>query len=476
MNISRSASKLIVAQGSRALLTFLFIVVFARMLDSADLGIYFLFEAAVALLVTSADLGISEALKKRLSEGTSVENGLPTAIVMVLLPVGFLLIILLVIRPPLQEYLGAPIVGWVALGLFTRVMSKLILAAIEGQLRVGEISGLLFGQTLLWTLGGGILLALGGGVTSVIVARIAGDGLIITWGMLKLLSSSMSAKTLQVSLPTVRSFFEYAKYAWVSSIGGVTYGWMDVAILGLFVTQSAIGAYEVAWRVTMLPMLVGSTISRTLFPQISSWDSKNAKERIEAIIPNAIVPTTAATIPALVGVFIFNEEILRYLFGQEYTIAAAALIILMAEKILQAVHSLLGRSLQAIDRPDAAARATVYAVAVNLVLNFALIPVFHLVGAAIATVASFAVNTLLHAWYLKSDIAISMPWKSIGWITVSALVMGAALSLGVQFRPVDGILSLLVGVLSAIFLYSGVLLLNPSLRRMALDQYKMVRA
>lgn len=466
--------KLLVAEGGRAFISFLFIVLFARYTTAADLGTYFLFEAAVALLVLPTDPGISKALKKRLSEGASLDRQLPSACLMVLAAVAVALVGLFAARAPLRGYLGAPIVDWVAIGLVARVATRVVLAGIEGQLRVGEVPVLMFAGTLLWTIGGTGLLFLEWGVTGVIVARVAGDGLIVAWGAVKLLPAATEVRSFRVSLEAIRSLFDFAKYVSVTSIGGITYGWMDVAILGLFVAQSSIGAYEIAWRVTMLPFLVGATVSRTLFPQISSWDANDARSRIESILPNAIIPTAAVTIPALVGTVLVGEEILRYLFTPEYTIAAVALVVLMAEKILQSVHILLGRALQAINRPGAAARATVIAVVINIALNVALIPVVGLTGAALATAVSFAFNTLLHAMYIRQSLTLSMPWRSIAWITVAAVAMGVAVYGWLRITPITGVVGLFATIGGAIACYLAVLLLDGSMRRMVRQQYRAI--
>ena len=101
------------------------------------------------------------------------------------------------------------------------------------------------------------------------------------------------------------------------------------------------------------------------------------------------------------------------------------LIILSGEKIFQAIHVVLGRSLQAIDRPDLAAYATVISVAINLLLNILLISKLGIVGAAIATTVSFLVNTLLHARYLSQFLTIDFPIREAIWSIVASVVMGA---------------------------------------------------
>ena len=56
---------------------------------------------------------------------------------------------------------------------------------------------------------------------------------------------------------------------------------MDVAIIGLFLTHTHVGTYEIAWCVTTVSILFSEAIAGTIFPQLSEWDADSAKERVE---------------------------------------------------------------------------------------------------------------------------------------------------------------------------------------------------
>ncbi|MFB6186421.1 MAG: polysaccharide biosynthesis C-terminal domain-containing protein, partial [Halobacteriaceae archaeon] len=167
-------------------------------------------------------------------------------------------------------------------------------------------------------------------------------------------------------------------------------------------------------------------IATTIFPQFSRWDAENAKNKIESIIPIAILPALLIVVPAFIGVAILSQDILKILFSAEFTMASLALVILTGEKIPQAIHIVLGRSLQAIDRPDLAAYATIISVLLNLVLNVAFIWQFGIAGAALATALSFVVNTILHAYYLNRYIDINFPVREALWSVFASIVMGIA--------------------------------------------------
>lgn len=476
MNIGRAASKVVAARGIKAAVSFVAVTLFARLLGASDLGIYYLFEAAVGLLIIIADPGISAALKKRLSEGRSASVMAPTAIALLFCPVTIVLCGLVAFHQPLQSYLSAPIVGWVALGIIVRVGRLVTQAGLEGSLKVERTADVITIGSIVWLLGGSLLIIGGYGVTAAIAARIAGDLLGILWGTMKLLSNPISAvRDIRVSRDATKSLLQYARFAVVSSLGGTTYSWMDVAILGLFVSQAEIGVYETAWRVSMVPLIVGRSIATTVFPQISQWHAKDAQERIEHLIPVALVPGSAVAIAALFGTIALAKPLLEVLFGQEFTMGYLVLIIFTAEKIIQSIHVVLGKALQGTNRADAAAKATVWAIIINVILNFILIPLNGIIGAAIATTISFAVNSALHALYLSQEIKISIPWKTLAWITFSGGVMGGALYLVTIVYPITNAARLFGSVIGSTIIFMSLVVFNHNIRTELINAIKIIQ-
>jgi len=198
---------------------------------------------------------------------------------------------------------------------------------------------------------------------------------------------------------------------------------MDVAVIGFFLTQSHVAVYEVAWRVTAVVILLSNAIAATIFPQVSQWHGEEAIERIEELLPKAIAPSLFLVIPAFFGTLLLSGDILGLIFGSEYAAGWLVLITLMGEKLLQAVHVILGRSLQAINQPGLAAKAGVVAMILNLILNLVLVWQYGIVGAAIATAVSFIVNSLLHARYLSRFVSIHIPYRQIAGSIAASIGM-----------------------------------------------------
>ncbi|XGI82738.1 polysaccharide biosynthesis C-terminal domain-containing protein [Halorutilales archaeon Cl-col2-1] len=205
------------------------------------------------------------------------------------------------------------------------------------------------------------------------------------------------------------------------------------------------------------------------FPHVSKWDSKDSYKKIENILPEAMTPALLLSIPAFFGTVVLSKEILGLVFGEEYTIAWIALIILMGEKLLQSVHIILGRSLQAINRPDLAAKSGIIAIVINFVLNIFFIWEFGLVGAAVATAVSFIVNSILHAHYLSQFIKIRFETKKILWSLASALIMTGVLIPIKLIYGVNNIIQLGMVISLGVIVYTIVLFLSSRIRTDAIN-------
>lgn len=468
MNIGRSSLKIFIANAIGAGANFLGVVIFSRELGASLLGTFFLFEAILGIVAIPANFGLRDAVEKRISEGSDQGAFLAAVVVTKLVPIALITGGVLLFRSSINQYLGADLAVLLVIVLLFREYAQLSLFVLRGELRVGETAVLKVSRQAGWLLVGALLVHFGYGVESLIYALLLGYGVVFLWGWQKV--------SIDFDWPTldhVRSLFDYSRYSVVSSVGGYFYSWMDVALIGFFLTQEHVGAYEISWRVTMIVMLFSRALATTIFPQVSRWDEGEAKEHIESLIPTALTYSMLLVVPAFFGTLVLAEEILLLVFEVNLDWAWLALIILMGEKILQSVHVVIGRSLQAINRPNLAAYATVVSVIVNLVLNIVLISQFGIVGAAVGTAVSFTVNTALHTYYLSQFLHLSIPSMKIGWILVSAIGMSILVSTVSIFISIQSLPRLIGLVVLGGFSYTGLMLIFQPLR---VDFRQKVRA
>ena len=114
--------------------------------------------------------------------------------------------------------------------------------------------------------------------------------------------------------------------------------------------------------------------------------------------------------------------------------------------------------------------ATSLSAGINIGLNIILIPIFGILGAAVATLVSVTLNAILSYFYLSRHMKIFLEQRSILNIVIAAIVMGGAV---LVFRAVTGIPSLvsLLGIIAAgaIIYFLVLFRIDPKLRQEAGD-------
>ena len=459
MNISQSSFRLFLSKSGNSVLYFAGLTYFARQLTPEQLGAFFLLMTLRGIFSIPADLGIGGALEKRMSEGLDPERTLGSALAFKIGTITLVSIGVLLAREPINEYMGADLAVLLVATIISREFGMFYIRVVRGELRAGETAVIEFVRRLVWIGTGVALAAAGFGARGLAVGVTIGSAAGFVLGYVK--SDTAIGRP---SLDLTRSLVAFSKYETINSVGGRVYQWMDVAIIGFLLTQQAVSAYELAWQVTLLVLLVSKSIEKAVFPQFSQWNANSETDRIEGALSKSIGVALFVSIPALVGASVYASEILGYIFGPEYTFAAGVLVVLMVEKLFQSFNDIVGGSIKGLDRPDLAAKATVIALGVNVILSPLFAIRFGLIGVAVGTAIAWFVGTVFRARYLSRFVSIGIPYRLLGWYTVSSLLMGGSLVVLQALFPVTSILLLVAEVGFGAVVYLGLSTVVPEVR------------
>lgn len=203
-------------------------------------------------------------------------------------------------------------------------------------------------------------------------------------------------------LPTMRSIVEFAKYAIPTSIIGKTYGRLDTLLLGLVLTPTAVGEYEVAMKLTVPAIFVSNSIQQALFPRVSNLHSRG--EEIGSDIANSKAFTSILAIPMFFGSVALSKRLIVTVYGSDYAGAAVLLVGLTLYRIINTQNQIHVRTLEAIDRPRSVFRASAVALAVNIPLGYVLLLNQGAVGVVIATIVAEIIRYALVVSMTRSSV------------------------------------------------------------------------
>lgn len=424
MGIASASGKLALSKVFSSLIEFFAIAYFAKILSPDSLGLFFLFQSITFLLSMIVDGGLRKSMEKRMSGGKSSNETVSTAIFLKFLSIAVFSLLIVLGRGRLNDFIGGDVSFLLILAFVlhdTTLTSKHVL---YGEFRVGETAVIEIIWRAVWFLGGVSLYNMGFGPFSIIYSLIAGFGISTLVGLFK-----MTPVREGPSIHEFRKLYGFASFDFFSSVGMFAYSWVDVIILGFFVTHSNISDYEIAWKFSLFFVILSRSIAVSIFPQISNLKSKNDFHEISMIITSSLIPVSLMILPAIFGAVLYGGQILELFFGAEYRDAKFVLVILLGEKFFFSIFLILQHSLRALGYPKTSAKATISSMVINIVLNVALIAEFGIFGAALATTLSVVINTVFHGIFMSSIVRFQFPHDSIAWAFLSSMVMVGVLSL-----------------------------------------------
>jgi O-antigen/teichoic acid export membrane protein len=219
------------------------------------------------------------------------------------------------------------------------------------------------------------------------------------------------------------SLFEYAKYSWLGEISSQAFNWMDTVLLGLFVSSSLIGIYEVAWTVASTLAIVSTAVKDAVFPSMSRLDTRDRREEVGNLLNEGLVFAGFFAIPGLFGAHVVGGRVLE-IFGPAFGQGWIILLILITARLSNAFSAQFKNTLNAIDRPDLGFRINAAFVLTNLTLNLFLIPVFGWFGAAVATSLSSVLVLILSYYYVDRILSsFVVPTREVGNEIAASVVM-----------------------------------------------------
>ena len=439
--------------------SFAIIAYFSRSLGTSALGSFFLFQSILSTLVIPVDLGLRIGIEKRISEGKDASEILTTGLVLKLCLLVASLLGIYLFRGQLNSYIGVDVAVLLGIALVLNELGQVGRYTLRGEERVSESSIYRPLRTIMWGLAGGVFVMFGFSEVALFWGYVVGlfTAMIVT---LWLMDTALG----RPSRSTAQSILGYSKFAFLGDVGGVIYNWTDVILLGVFVSQTAVGAYEIAWKVAAVSLMLSNAVQTSIFPSANAWGADEEYERLEKLIENAFVPSFYLVIPATIGSVVVGSEILALVFSVDYPLIHIVLLLLFLEKLQRAFILPLVAPMHAIGKVNYAAYTTILGVVVNLISNFMLIPPFSVVGAAVGTTLGGFASAAPHTWLLSREVDIRVPLRSIGWLIISGSIMGIALyRVKVEIVPI-GQIELVTLIVGGALLYSGLSVISGRIR------------
>ncbi len=179
----------------------------------------------------------------------------------------------------------------------------------------------------------------------------------------------------------------------------------DILILGIYYPPEDIGVYAVAAQLGFLAQMPIMIVNSTIEPQIAAAHARNEYGQMRKLYADLSVLTGVSVIAVCAGLWLAGPLLLTHLFGPTYINSYHPLLIIALGFAIGALIGPTGTFLSMVGKERMTLYAVGGAVVLNIALNFLLIPLAGLEGAAIATSVAMVLSKVIMA---------VMVWRELG--------------------------------------------------------------
>lgn len=304
---------------------------------------------------------------------------------------------MLVLREPLARYLGIPVWGtWVLLLHVGAAYTSATLGGVfQGRehMRPYSASLLLERVVLLsavflvpasWIHQG--LTVLGLYIGSSVVASLWSLSRIGPRSLLPVRVNARACRTmLTFSLPLILS-------SWAGLFGA---NWLDLIVIKWYRPVSDVGAYSLATQLAGVVQQVAIVVSTVWLPRVSVMIANGEDEQVRTISRRVFPYWLLGTSVLFCAVILGMRPVVLLLFGPAFERAIPVLAILMLAGSALALFTSFAPIVTAYGSTWALTAICLGSAAVNVLMDFALVPFYGINGAAVATVLSYGTSAAL---------------------------------------------------------------------------------
>jgi len=207
----------------------------------------------------------------------------------------------------------------------------------------------------------------------------------------------------EFDLKTARKLIEYGKWITGGSIAGFIYSEGDDAFIGWFLSATALGFYQYAYRLADTPASEFSgIISQITFPAYSQLQ-EDIDELREALIQTTRL-TAFVAFPLAFGIALVAPSFVPVVLGEEWEPMIVTMQILALYGLLHAITRNFGAVWKALGRPDYIAKLGFLRVGCIALLIWPATARWGIVGTALVVVGVYLFPMLPIDVYLAADI------------------------------------------------------------------------
>ena len=253
--------------------------------------------------------------------------------------------------------------------------------------------------------------------------------------------------SLKYSLPMIPSLLS----AWILNLS-------DRVFIERYFSLSEVGIYSLGYKIAGLVLIIAGAFNLAynpvFFKLANSDDQINAKKKLSQY------NTTYILVLLVIVFFIsfFAKEVLQLFFKPAYFEAYKIVYLISLAYLISQIAGLFNLSIYQEKKTTVIMFIVLGSAGVNILLNFLLIPVYGIYGAAYATILSFLVFSGVKYFYAKKYYHVKLDWYKLFliFIVLLGIMIGFSfLQLSILYILMIKIVIVLSGAILIYYFYRG---------------------
>ncbi len=214
-------------------------------------------------------------------------------------------------------------------------------------------------------------------------------------------------------------------FAWPLSLTGITFLFVsqtDVLLIGYYMTSNDVGIYVPALTIARFLTFVGSAFGYIFLPVVSGLFAKHKTTDIASLFKSTSKWMFVLVLPMFLFMILFPREILTLLYTADFAAGYIVLGILAFGIFSNVFTGMTGSILIGIGKTRLNLASEIIAAITNISLNFLLIPLYGIIGAAVATSLSYCMRNLASLLFVYHTNRMQPYTIKFGGIVLSGIV------------------------------------------------------
>lgn len=221
--------------------------------------------------------------------------------------------------------------------------------------------------------------------------------------------------SLYIDWQWVSRLFHFGKYAFGSNLSVMLYKNIDRIMLGTLLSTASVAIYDLAIRINNLMEIPIAAAAAIVFPKSAKENATKGNAGVKLLYEQSVGGILALIVPAVIMVQLFPETIITILAGEEYldTVEVLRFTVLIPLYIAFARQS--GITFDSIGKPAVNLALALVGIVCNIILNYVLVKLIGVIGAAIGTLITLTVVFTLYQYLLYINIG-AKPQNALKYI------------------------------------------------------------